>query len=337
MDFGTITKNHVICDAHFADDMVTVSINKQLSADAIPSIIKFEAESEPMAEGIFGLGEDADADEIIEEYSNDELEPVTNVHLEIKRIEPDKCFPCDICKKIFPTREARNGHIDDHFKVHKCRTCGKSFDGIRKFDHHRRDQTCQRIKSDADLVTYECFICHQSDFFSLRSFRIHYNRHHKTEVTKEYGSKKNNQINRCKICNKTFANVYIMKSHVTEVHIHANSFSCDVCGKKFNRSANLQWHRLIHEDKLPCICKICGKSFRTVSGLNLHKRTHTGAKPYKCDICNEKAYAYNTDLKRHKRSAHGIIDKTFPCTICEQIFYEPKFLKKHMGKAHPGQ
>lgn len=66
-----------------------------------------------------------------------------------------------------------------------------------------------------------------------------------------------------------------------------------------------------------------------------------GEKPYKCDHllsdstpC-EKSYAYNTDLKRHKRSVHGIVDKVFPCSMCEnKVFYEPKFLRNHMLKAH---
>lgn len=325
VDVTTITRKHVICDAHFPDEMFTISINKQLNNGAVPKTIKDEPEEAMMEVYHNGNGE---------EYLDEFYEGGNVQHLEIDSIEPHDYFPCDICDSVFPTREERNDHIDDHFKMHKCTACGKSFEGLRKFEHHRRNQSCTRTNPHTEYITYECFACHQANFFSMRSLRIHYNRFHKLDKSKPRRSDVDNEINRCRICNKTFANVYIMRTHQTEVHARANSFGCDVCGKKFNRASNLQWHRLIHDNLLPCTCKICGKSFRTISGLNLHKRTHTGEKPYNCDICNQKSYAYNTDLKRHKRSAHGIIDKKFPCSICQQIFYEPKFLRKHMEKVH---
>lgn len=138
----------------------------------------------------------------------------------------------------------------------------------------------------------------------------------------------------CILCDRAFAKFKYLKKHVTEVHEKVSQYICDVCNKQFNRKANLTEHLLIHEQKYLAKCETCGKSYRTPSALKLHYRTHTKEKPYKCDLCGEKSYAYNTDLKRHKRSAHGIMGKPFPCNMCTKVFYEPKLLKNHKKRSH---
>lgn len=285
--------------------MYTISVNKELNKWAVPKLETIEENYEY-------------------EYIESTGESKTEVFLEIQCVNEE--FKCDICSKKFLTREERNNHIGDHFKTYTCTTCGEKLVGDRQYEHHRQARKCV-VKRNVESTTYECYLCHKGSFFSVRSLRIHVNRVH--------NPKKPAKIeNICKHCNKKFANVYIMKSHIEQIHLNLITYTCSDCGKTFNRESNLKWHQLIHQNELPCTCKICGKPFRTQSGLNLHKRTHTGEKPYKCDICNEKAYAYNTDLKRHKRSVHGIIDKIFKCSECPLEFYEPKFLRNHMRKVH---
>lgn len=240
--------------------------------------------------------------------------------------DPGSEYVCDICHLQFETRSARNAHIEDHFKTYTCCDCGEAFVGERQFEHHRTQNQC--IRSNTFIgITYECFICHEKHFLNPRSLKIHVNRAH---------GKKLNTVRKekCEQCNKTFANIYIFRNHIKEVHCDSIVFVCDVCGRRFNRSANLDLHHLVHENRLPCKCNFCGKSFRSMAAVKLHTRTHTKEKPHKCDICHEKAYAYHSDLKRHKRSAHGIINKIFECDLCAKVFYEPKYLRNHKARVH---
>lgn len=322
----SIRKYHVICESHFPEDMFTFKMSKELSDWAVPS-----GEAVERVEYI-------EVDELIEEEvveTSSSTVKVSSDLLEIEYITPDSesmniKFECDICRALFRTREERNTHIDTHFQTFECEACGKVLLGEKQFKHHQKVQRCSVSQPNKDTRIFECFVCHKEGFFTERSLRTHFNRTHDEVRIRAAPHYKVN----CKECNKTFANAYILKAHIIEIHRQHEQHQCKYCGKMFNRLSNLKWHQLVHKDELPCVCKICGKAFRTLSGLNLHKRTHTGEKPYKCDICNEKSYAYNTDLKRHKRSAHGIVDKIFTCEQCERVFYERKFLRKHMAKEH---
>lgn len=250
-------------------------------------------------------------------------------------------FPCEICDEHFTTREERNVHIQNHFRSYVCERCKGTFIGERQYNYHRQAARCKPKSATPDpmpvpdngeesYTEWSCYICGQKNFYSKRALRLHMNKEHRLKSNKNQDTE---ETHICDICEKQFANRHILKNHRLEIHTNAQQHVCDHCGKSFNRLANLKHHELIHLNLMPCKCTVCGKAFRTSSGVRLHMRMHTGAKPYQCDMCI-RSYAYNTDLVRHKRSAHNICSKVYQCALCHKEYYERKHLRKHLLRSH---
>lgn len=137
----------------------------------------------------------------------------------------------------------------------------------------------------------------------------------------------------CAICNQTFSRASSLARH-RSVHTKKR-VECNLCGRHIAETS-LDEHLYRHKGIKPHKCELCLKTFARSGELTAHNRTHTGQKPFKCEIENcDRAYSHGSDLKRHHFGAHGIYYKKFSCPICERIYPENKFLKKHMRLAHP--
>ena len=82
----------------------------------------------------------------------------------------------------------------------------------------------------------------------------------------------------CELCKKylRLPHKSSMKKHQREVHQRIRKYACDICDKKFSRSAHLQIHSSVHDREQGHECEICTKKFYLEDYLKNHiKKAHT--------------------------------------------------------------
>lgn len=164
---------------------------------------------------------------------------------------------------------------------------------------------------------------------------------------------------KCGQCEKVFANLRYLKRHES-VH-EENSFTCDLCGKRYKCNQNFKAHLKTHKkdyvkEMFPCdsckksyttsnslerhkklehqgvkknfLCQTCGKSFTSKYTMQQHLNVHTGQRPYVCNICG-KDFTYKWALSDHKRIHEKT--KSYVCDFpsCNKAFIQRSALQIH--------
>ncbi|KAH1011626.1 hypothetical protein HUJ04_000954 [Dendroctonus ponderosae] len=112
----------------------------------------------------------------------------------------------------------------------------------------------------------------------------------------------------------------------------AESFTCEYCGKQFNRHQHWSAHiRSKHTFEKPYKCTLCEASFTTSHSLLVHKRNHNNEKPYICSTCG-KRFVCSGDLFHHNKI--HLNKKEYECTICQKRFNTTSILRTHKIVKH---
>ncbi|KAI5741138.1 hypothetical protein M8J76_010674 [Diaphorina citri] len=152
-------------------------------------------------------------------------------------------------------------------------------------------------------------------------------------VQSKSGSLKIGKSHRCTACNKTYQTLSGFIFHRESVHSDS-TYLCELCGKGFRHTTNLNVHMRTHvrpELRNFITCNHCDRKFPSKFALKEHLNTHYDLRPYSCYVC-DKAFHKSQLLTQHMLTHQDPKDKTFQCSQCDKEFSRRTSLIVHIRK-----
>ena len=179
------------------------------------------------------------------------------------KLDTTKPEEAPLCLKKEPSlREQVKAQVDQFVSSPKkarglkkcsCPVCGRSLARLTTLKIHLRQHSGDR--------PFKCPLCPKT--FAQKSLL---NSHRRTHSGERPFS--------CSLCHKRFAHSSGLKTH-TRTHTGERPHLCPVpnCGMAFSDSSTLSKHARVHNGKRPYPCDICGRRFTQSGNMNKHRRT----------------------------------------------------------------
>ncbi|XP_030765570.1 zinc finger protein 492-like isoform X2 [Sitophilus oryzae] len=256
------------------------------------------------------------------------------------------------CNAGFPTEEVRKKHEALHCNgsksTFKCSECDQKF----KMWRIARNHMYQEHKLDFGMVS--CPMCNTMKSYSTVNILKHMVIHSDEKpflcsecgkAFKQWNQLKNHEVihkvpeelpswckvKKCDTCQRFFANMKCLKTHIKSVHENFKPFICNICGHKTTRKYMLELHLRQHTGAKPHQCDFCPYKTGDYNCLRKHALKHVGGYRYKCPHCPYTCIQSGS-FKYHLTNKHKGKGGTLSCTYCSYTTINPTFLEAHEKK-----
>ena len=201
-----------------------------------------------------------------------------------------------------------------HEKTYFCNKCQMTFLSDSALTEHYETKKHKEIKN-------KCTVC-KKKFRNEMMLKIHMEEHQEELVVDKNGRFC------CNKCDKTFKDIYKLRSHKV-IHVQG-LFSCDYCPSKFVNYHGLKYH-LEHPDEV-VECDQCGKKIRGKFSLKEHKLSFHQGLRLKCNFC-DRGFKDSSNLAKHVQADH--LGRRFNCDQCGYSAKKRSFVRIHIDAEHP--
>ncbi|XP_038221160.1 zinc finger protein 624-like [Zerene cesonia] len=170
-------------------------------------------------------------------------------------------FPCEVCKKVFPSQHKFNCHYDivhRSVKKNKCTKCP-----LRFADYFNKHKHMVEVHGEPPLQ-YKCNVC-DAVFRRRYALSCHVKRRHLEMRDVQ-----------CELCAYKCYTGTELKVHMIK-HVGERTYQCSVCKKSYARKKTLKEHMRIHANDRRYVCALCGQGFVQNCSLKGHMRAHHAA------------------------------------------------------------
>ncbi|XP_019891422.2 zinc finger protein 816-like [Musca domestica] len=192
---------------------------------------------------------------------------------------------------------------------------------------------CSELYPNVDTLRRHFRECHPKHYFHVICCQIKLR--HRSHIYEHIRIHLDPSAFKCDVCGKCFKTSENMNKHKVQKHTAKGqqlSFECSMCQKRFYKKWALKHHMNTHKTGTDYVCEECGKGFATDEIRKLHeRRVHNIDRV--CDQCGKTlhgAYA----LRQHLLDHQGIKKPKWPCDICKAQLSSHSSLKRHKKVAH---